>query len=115
VRRISEILTEKAWMSEVVAVAKSQGWQVYHALPTPNQRGRWATHQIGHVGFPDLVLTHPTRGTIFAELKTDTGRLTVGQRKWLETLADSGQETHVWRPRDRRHMQVRLMRRRPNP
>jgi hypothetical protein len=46
---------------------------------------------------------------VFAELKTNRGRLTATQQVWLDTLAASGCETAVWRPRDRQTMRLRLM------
>jgi hypothetical protein len=52
-------------------------------------------------GFPDLVLANPEqKRVIFAELKSEKGKLTEYQREWLETLEASGQEVYVWRPGD---------------
>jgi len=103
------LMTEKVWLSEVVALAKGFGWHVYHALPAMNARGRWATHQMGDTGFPDLMMAHPRWGTLFVELKTNQGRLTANQQDWLDVLHTAGQETHVWRPKDRAMMKLRLM------
>lgn len=51
-------------------------------------------------GFPDLVLVHPTRGCIFAELKGPRGRLRPEQIQWVKTLRLAGSEVYVWRPDD---------------
>lgn len=48
-------------------------------------------------GFPDLVIAG-SRGVIFAELKTDTGRVSVDQERWLLKLRQSHQAAYVWRP-----------------
>ena len=107
--KLDDFMTESVWQSEVVALAKGYGWFVFHALPAQNSRGKWATHQIGDSGFPDLVLVHPDKGCVFAELKTNKGHLTEKQREWLDYLHSAGQETHVWRPRDRAVVRLRLM------
>ena len=107
--RYDDVMPERVWLSEVVALAKGYGWLVYHALPAQNARGRWATHQMGDVGFPDLMLAHSSHGTLFVELKTNHGRLTAAQEDWLDVLHTAGQETAVWRPRDRHRIRLRLM------
>ena len=49
-------------------------------------------------GFPDLVLIRPPR-VIFAEMKSEKGRVTEPQREWLADLAAcSGVESYNWRP-----------------
>lgn len=58
-------------------------------------------------GFPDLVVVGPG-GLIFAELKTETGRLSKAQKQWISILEAAGQEVHVWRPGDRRSIEARL-------
>lgn len=50
-------------------------------------------------GFPDLVLSG-TKGTIFAELKAQKGRLSAAQIQWTERLSESGAQVFVWRPSD---------------
>src|SRR5438093_187268 len=54
-----------------------------------------------NAGFPDWVLAHPGHErVIYAELKTEIGRVSPEQRRWLDVLTASGHEVHVWRPRD---------------
>lgn len=48
-------------------------------------------------GFPDLVIAGP-RGVVFAELKTEKGKVTKAQQEWIETLERSGAFAYVWRP-----------------
>lgn len=52
-----------------------------------------------NAGFPDLVIVSPT-ATVFAELKTEKGKVTVPQAEWLDTLRASGERAYVWRPKD---------------
>jgi hypothetical protein len=52
-------------------------------------------------GFPDFVLTRRRR-TIFAKLKSDTGRLSAPQRRWLAALSQNPvPEVYLWRPAPR--------------
>jgi len=94
------VISEKALLDAVVAIAKGNKWLVYHALPSMNRRGAWATHFRGHAGFPDLVLSHDAGDVLIVELKSEIGKLTEGQHRWLRSFEASGLETRVWRPRD---------------
>ena len=49
-------------------------------------------------GFPDLVLVRKGR-LLFVELKSEIGKVSPQQRKWLDDL-DKAAETYVWRPED---------------
>lgn len=98
-------MTEQELLDAVVDLAHVGGWLVHHQRPAMNRRGQWASHVQGDPGFPDLVLAHPTRGVIFAELKSEKGRLSTAQNAWLDVL-DCNPVTHypiavyVWRPSD---------------
>jgi hypothetical protein len=83
----------------VISIAKASGWLVHHPLPSMNRRGIWATHELGDHGFPDLVLAHPTGRVIFAELKSDKGKVSPLQSRWLSVL-EQGAVVWVWRPAD---------------
>ena len=93
-------LSESSFQSVVIEIARWHGWKVFHPMPAMNARGRWATHQIGDPGFPDLTLVHPTHGLLFAELKSLTGRLSAAQIAWINTLRAAGCAVVVWRPSD---------------
>lgn len=82
-------LTERAWQAQVEAIARTAGWLVYH------------THDSRRSvpGFPDLVLVCGPR-LIFAELKTQKGRITPDQQRWLDALTAASVEVYVWRPAD---------------
>ena len=90
---------------QVIALAESHGWLVYH---THNSRG-------SQPGFPDLVMARGQR-VIFAELKSNLGRVRPEQQQWLDTLLAAGQEAYLWRPRDWPTIQDELTRNdRPPP
>lgn len=81
--------TEKAFQAQVVGLAKLRGWSVFHPL-----------HSIGsEPGWPDLTLVRGRR-LVFAELKSQTGRTTAAQDRWLAELAATEAEVFLWRPAD---------------
>lgn len=89
-------MTEDELKSTVIELAKYRGWKVTHFRPALNRRGQWRTPLEGDAGFVDLVLAR--RGeVIHAELKTETGVLSKGQREWSEALGDT---YRLWRPSD---------------
>ena len=84
------MLSERQFQTTVMQLARLNGWCFYH---THNSRHSQA-------GFPDLCLVRGPR-LIFAELKTDTGKLTADQEAWLIALdAVPGLEVACWRPKD---------------
>lgn len=93
-------LNESALKAYVVNVARTYRWLIHHDLPAMNRRGRWATHVQGDAGFPDLVLVHHVGDLLVVELKSETGKLTIGQRLFLGAFERAGVETAIWRPAD---------------
>lgn len=63
-----------------------------------------------HAGFPDLVIVArpPAEGVVFAELKTDNGRVRPEQEWWHTKLRAAGVEVHVWRPADWPQVEARI-------
>jgi hypothetical protein len=94
--------TETAFLDQVLRLAKVRGWRSAHFRPAQTSKG-WRTAVQGDgKGFVDLVLV---RGfiVIFAELKTDTGKLSPEQEAWSIVLAEAQSENmlyELWRPRD---------------
>lgn len=101
-------ISEAAFQRAVIEIAKWERWLVHHTRPAQMRSGRWATPIQGDAGFPDLVLAHPARGLIFAELKSAVGRVSDQQTEWLETLRANGVEAYIWRPRDLQTIRLRL-------
>jgi hypothetical protein len=102
------VLAEAEWQRTVVDCATRFGWRHWHDYDSVRNAP----------GFPDLVLVRD-RSLIFAELKTQTGRVSPEQRQWIEALltvergvveASEGAEipfadlpsveARVWRPSD---------------
>ena len=91
-------MLEAQFKNAVIEVATRYGWLVHHDLPSMNRRGKWATHVQGNTGFPDLVLLNAKGVLVFAELKSDTGRLSKTQEEWLDRLDKTQAIVQVWRP-----------------
>ena len=99
---------EKDFQEQVIELAHILGYRIAHFRPAQNSKGQWRTPvSADGKGFPDLVLVRPdfnTKGRpkrmIFAELKSNTGRLSKEQGEWLEDLAGAGVESYLWRPKD---------------
>ena len=74
----------------VRALAQRCGWDRYHTFSSRRSPQ----------GFPDLLLCRPPR-VVFAELKSERGRLTPHQEHWLDLLRRCpGIEVYLWRPSD---------------
>lgn len=101
-------MTEAEFQSKVIDWARWCGWRVFHPRAAQYGDGRYATHYIGEAGFPDLVMVHPKKGLIFAELKGEKGRVTVGQQLWLTELDDAGAEVYLWQPKHWPEIEARL-------
>lgn len=84
-------MSERDLQRKVEQMADIYGWLRYHTYDSRRSEA----------GFPDLVLAHPTRGVIFAELKSAKGRVTHAQSDWMSVLKRApGVEFHLWRPCD---------------
>jgi hypothetical protein len=82
--------SEKSFMARVTQLARLRGWLDWHTLDSTGTRA----------GEPDLRLVRPPR-VIFAELKSQHGRLRIEQAAALALLEQCpGVETYVWRPSD---------------
>lgn len=90
-------MTEDELVSCVIDLAHLFRWRVVHFRPARTAYG-WRTAFTGDAGFPDLVLARDR--TIFAELKSSRGRLTVDQELWQDVLLAANAEWYLWRPDD---------------
>jgi hypothetical protein len=85
---INDDISEKEFEAAVNTLAAASGWLNYHTL---NSRG-------SEKGFPDRIFLRQHR-MIVAELKTNKGKLTPAQKKWINAFRMiAGVEVFVWRP-----------------
>jgi hypothetical protein len=100
---------ERDWQKFIINLAHTLGWRIAHFHTAQNQRGQWLTPVAADgAGFPDLVLVRDR--IVYAELKTNTGKLSPQQVLWQQAITAAGGEHHVWRPRDREAVQRVLQR-----
>jgi hypothetical protein len=65
------------------------------------QKAWYHTHRSdrSEAGYPDLHIVG-AGGSLFRELKRETGKVTDEQQRWLSLLAALGYDVGVWRPSD---------------
>jgi hypothetical protein len=80
-------MTERQLQDAVVELCQWLGYLVYHTYDSRRSQP----------GFPDLVIVGRKR-VIFAELKSDKGKLSGSQAQWYAHLLANGAEAYVWRP-----------------
>lgn len=81
-------MTEKQFTQQIRDLARLTGWKIYHTWNSIHSEK----------GFPDFVMVRGGR-LIFAELKTEDGKVTPEQQEWLDLLGASGKcEVYLWRP-----------------
>ena len=102
-------VSERVFQDQVEHIARMNGWQVFHPAPHQVRAGVWRTDG---QGFPDLVLAHPERGLIFAELKTERGNVSPAQKIWARALIAHA-EWYLWRPSQLELIAKRLGSRKP--
>ena len=81
-------MTEKAFQSDVMRVAKMLGWLCYHTFDSRRSAS----------GFPDLVLVRER--VLFRELKVGKNKLSPTQELWRDSILDAGGDWAEWRETD---------------
>jgi len=81
-------MTEKAFQSDVMRVAKMLGWLCYHTFDSRRSAS----------GFPDLVLVRER--VLFRELKVGKNKLSPTQELWRDSIMDAGGDWAEWRETD---------------
>ena len=98
-------ISEKEFAQAVVELAEALGWMVWRtwvSLHSPK-------------GEPDLRMVNvDQRRVVWAEVKSDKGKLTAAQAEAILTLRSSGAEVYVWRPGDWEKIQAVLKGERPD-
>lgn len=79
-------MTEAELQTNILSLCKLLHLLAYHTYDSRRSNS----------GFPDLVIVG--NNTIFRELKTQKGKLSVDQQIWLIGLEKSGSDVGVWRP-----------------
>jgi len=91
-------VSETEFQHQVVDLAHIHGWRHNHTRRTIGKHRQWVTGT-SCVGWPDLEMWHVKQHRIvYAELKTDTGKLSVEQGLVLAELTEAGAHVHLWRP-----------------
>jgi hypothetical protein len=87
-QRLDRTVTEAELQEFVREAAGYRGWIYHHE--TDSRRST--------AGLPDCILVRAPR-VIFAELKTEIGRVSQAQQAWLDELElCKGVEVYLWRP-----------------
>jgi hypothetical protein len=96
--------TEREFQAAVIDLAERAGWLVAHFHDSRRQAGGRLIGDRDAAGFPDLVAVRRER-LVFAELKSERGKLRPKQADWLRALGQvevslgcSVVETYLWRP-----------------
>ena len=78
------------FQAQVQDLARLCGWRTYHTYDSRRSPE----------GYPDLCMVRSPR-LVYAELKSERGKLTPAQLEWLAELREiAGVETYVFRPSD---------------
>jgi hypothetical protein len=80
--------SEASCQDAVETIAAARGWLSWHDKDSRRN----------DAGFPDLVLIRER--VVFVECKSESGRLSRAQIRFLGALRDAGQEVYVVRPSD---------------
>ncbi len=86
---LADAMSERELQANVEEMLTLFGWRFYHDRDSRRN----------NAGLPDVIAVRRGR-LLFAELKTTRGRVRTEQRGWLEALAMTDAEVHIWRPRD---------------
>jgi hypothetical protein len=101
-----KLQTEAEFQQLIIDAAHYLGWRVAHFRGVRVQRKDGTVFyqtpvQADGEGFPDLVLVNPTQQrVIYAEVKSEMGRLSAAQIAWKVILEAAGQDYRLWQPKD---------------
>lgn len=95
-------MKESEFQDNIIELAQLKGWMVAHFRAVRVQRRDGSVYhctpvQAQGAGFPDLILLKEGR-LIVAELKSDKGKTSPEQDKWLDLFCTVS-EAYVWRPK----------------
>jgi hypothetical protein len=81
---IARSISESELQGAVIELAHTSGWLVHHTRAARSRKG-WRTPIQGDAGFCDLVLAK-NGCVLFAELKSERGRVSPEQQAWIRAL-----------------------------
>ncbi len=100
-------ISERDLQNAIVDAARLYGYLVFHTRPAISAKGWRTPVQYDGKGYPDLTMVGTKRPfrVIFAELKSEKGKLTRQQEQWLTGLERvdavcDNVSVHVWTPAD---------------
>lgn len=100
---LATAMTEAEFEDAIIDLATRLGWRIHAERPGRSEKG-WRTAIKGMAGYPDLTLVRGGR-LVFAELKSERGRLSEEQNAWIDALVrvaeaskDDLMDVFVWRP-----------------
>jgi hypothetical protein len=83
-------MSESDYQQTIIEYAQLRGWRVAHVRNVRIQRANgtyyYESPVQGDQGLPDLILGRNGE-VIFIEVKSDTGKLSDDQKKWIDALA----------------------------
>ena len=80
--------SEADFLQSVLELAKLKGWLCFHSYDSRKSCG---------AGFPDLCMVRISR-LVYAELKSEKGKVTTAQQEWLSALEATGKcEVYTWK------------------
>jgi hypothetical protein len=91
-------MTENEWMDQVAVFAHLKGWRIAHFRASRTAQGWRTAVAYDGQGWPDCVFVRER--LVLAELKSETGKVTAEQTRWLAALETAGAESYLWRPSD---------------
>lgn len=86
-------ISEKDLAATVIEMARAYGWLVAGVVDQRVYARRFSA------GVPDLMMVRGKR-LVFAELKSQRGKVTPEQQEWLSALVVTGAEVYLWQPQD---------------
>ena len=91
-------MTEAQFQQQIIDLGHLYGWRIAHFRPALTSKGYKTPVSADGKGFPDLVMVKRAR-LIFAEVKSDTGKLSPEQKDWITALTCSMRcECYIWKP-----------------
>lgn len=90
-------LKEIDFQRAVIEHAKAQGWECmsFRKTASPGKDGKW--RGLANAGWPDIIAIRGKR-MLALELKSEKGKATPAQRRWLTLLHHAGAEEWIVTP-----------------